>query len=43
MKNKVLKAMLNSHPYEEPAYDLLTMDLQTNEQGLGRIGSLKNQ
>lgn len=41
MKNKVLKAMLNAHPYEEPAYDLFTMDIATNEQGLGRIGKLK--
>ena len=40
IKNKVLKAMLNVHPYEEPAYDLFTLDVQTNEQGLGRIGKL---
>ncbi|MEK4230015.1 Nif3-like dinuclear metal center hexameric protein [Solibacillus sp. FSL H8-0538] len=40
MKNKVLKAMLNVHPYEEPAYDLFVMALETNEQGLGRIGKL---
>lgn len=39
-KNKVLKAMLNSHPYEEPAYDLWALDTTTNEQGLGRIGTL---
>ena len=41
MKNKVLKAMLNAHSYEEPAYDLFTMDLSTNVQGLGRIGRLQ--
>lgn len=41
IKNKVLKAMLNAHSYEEPAYDLITMDIATNEQGLGRIGQLK--
>ncbi|MCH7321092.1 Nif3-like dinuclear metal center hexameric protein [Solibacillus sp. MA9] len=41
IKNKVLKAMLNAHSYEEPAYDLFVMDLSTNEQGLGRIGKLK--
>ena len=40
IKNKVLKAMLNAHPYEEPAYDLWALDLQANEQGLGRIGKL---
>jgi dinuclear metal center YbgI/SA1388 family protein len=41
IKNKVLKAMLNAHPYEEPAYDVWTLDVTTNEQGLGRIGTLK--
>lgn len=41
IKNKVLKAMLNVHSYEEPAYDLFQMDISTNEQGLGRIGKLK--
>ena len=33
--------MLNTHSYEEPAYDLFTMDVSTNEQGLGRIGKLQ--
>lgn len=41
MKNKVLKAMLNAHPYEEPAYDFFTLDTETNVQGLGRIGKLE--
>lgn len=40
IKNRVLKAMLQVHPYEEPAYDLYALDLKTNEQGLGRIGKL---
>lgn len=40
MKNRILKAMLNSHPYEEPAYDLYTLALETNEYGIGRIGTL---
>ena len=39
-KNRILKAMLNAHPYEEPAYDLIEMALQTHEAGLGRIGKL---
>lgn len=39
-KNRVLRAMLVAHPYEEPAYDLWTLDITTNEQGLGRIGKL---
>lgn len=40
LKNRVLKAMLNAHPYEEPAYDLMEMAIDTNKQGLGRIGTL---
>ncbi|MDI2588136.1 Nif3-like dinuclear metal center hexameric protein [Psychrobacillus sp. NEAU-3TGS] len=42
IKNRVLKALLTSHPYEEPAYDLLLMDVEVNEKGLGRIGTLPN-
>ena len=41
IKNQVLKAMLNAHPYEEPAYDLYTLAVETNEMGLGRVGTLK--
>ncbi|QBK26260.1 Nif3-like dinuclear metal center hexameric protein [Ureibacillus thermophilus] len=41
MKNRILKAMLNAHPYEEPAYDLYTLAQETNEYGIGRIGTLK--
>ncbi|SOC20915.1 dinuclear metal center YbgI/SA1388 family protein [Ureibacillus xyleni] len=41
IKNKVLKAMLNAHPYEEPAYDIYTLAVETNIMGLGRIGYLK--
>lgn len=40
IKNKVLKAMLSAHPYEEPAYDVLLIDGKTNQFGLGRIGKL---
>lgn len=39
LRAKVLKTMLNAHPYEEVAYDLYCL---ANEQagGLGRIGTL---
>lgn len=40
LKSRVLKAMLNAHPYEEPAYDVYTTEVESNEQGLGRIGLL---
>ncbi|WP_313891848.1 Nif3-like dinuclear metal center hexameric protein [Psychrobacillus sp.] len=40
-KNRVLKAMLSAHPYEEPAYDLLAMEIDVLEKGLGRVGLLR--
>lgn len=42
LKSRVLKAMFKAHPYEEVAYDLYTMDIQANEHGLGRIGSIES-
>lgn len=42
IKNRVLKALLTTHPYEEPAYDLFEMNLEVNEKGLGRVGTLPN-
>lgn len=41
IKNRVLKAMFSVHPYEEPAYDLYSLAITVNDQGLGRIGKLK--
>ncbi len=39
-KGQVINAMLNAHPYEEVAYDLIPL-LNTNaEQGAGMIGTL---
>lgn len=43
LKEKVLKAMLASHPYEEPAYDFFVLDQRTEEFGLGRVGKLDNE
>lgn len=39
--NKVLKALLKAHPYEEVAYDLYKLENTINENGLGRIGVLE--
>ncbi len=36
---QVLAALRNSHPYEEPAFDLLTLAAEPSAQGLGRIGT----
>lgn len=43
IKNRVLKAMLHSHPYEEPAYDIIRLEQQTNIMGLGRVGDLTEE
>ena len=40
IKGRVLKAMLNAHPYEEPAYDIIRLEQKTNVMGLGRVGHL---
>lgn len=40
-KGRIVKAMLNAHPYEEPAYDVFHLDVQAEKQGLGRIGYLQ--
>lgn len=42
IKNRVLKALLTTHPYEEPAYDLFLLNTEVNEKGLGRVGTLSN-
>lgn len=40
-KSKVIKAMLATHPYEEVAYDLIS--LSNEKPGLGRIGYLEKK
>ena len=38
--NKVVKAMLKAHPYEEVAYDLYVLENETGKEfGLGRVGA----
>ena len=43
LKNDVLKSMLDAHPYEEVAYDLIQLQNQQNIIGSGLIGELKDQ
>ncbi|WP_086313615.1 YbgI/family dinuclear metal center protein [Enterococcus sp. 7F3_DIV0205] len=38
---KVIQAMLEAHPYEEPAYDVYQIENITKEYGLGRVGHLE--
>lgn len=37
---KVVRAMLEAHPYEEVAYDLYPLQLMGKANGIGRIGNL---
>ena len=39
-RSRVLRAMLDAHPYEEPAYDLLELADVPGRTGLGRVGEL---
>ncbi|MCA1744704.1 MAG: Nif3-like dinuclear metal center hexameric protein [Bacteroidales bacterium] len=40
LQNKVIQALLASHPYEEPAFDLIALKNQWNSIGFGIIGEL---
>ncbi|MUK87106.1 Nif3-like dinuclear metal center hexameric protein [Ornithinibacillus sp. L9] len=37
----VVRAMITSHPYEEPAYDIYPLQNEGKSFGIGRIGELK--
>lgn len=41
LQGKVVSALLKSHPYEEPAYDILQLQNRNNLVGAGMIGELK--
>ena len=40
LKGKVIKALLNVHPYEVVAYDIYTLENENTDVGLGCIGEL---
>lgn len=40
--NAVVDALLKVHPYEEPAYDIYPIFLESKEEGLGRVGELEH-
>jgi len=42
LKEKVIKALLNAHPYEEVAYDLYALENKNAEIGLGCVGKFHN-
>ncbi|OQY24375.1 MAG: Nif3-like dinuclear metal center hexameric protein [Desulfobacteraceae bacterium 4572_35.2] len=41
--NRVVTKMIKAHPYEEVAYDLISLDNQRCDIGLGRIGTIAKQ
>ncbi len=43
LEKKIVSAMIKSHPYEEPAYDIYPLSLKGEELGLGRIGELAEE
>ena len=40
IKRQVIETLYGHHPYEEPAFDIITLENQNREVGLGRIGLL---
>jgi dinuclear metal center YbgI/SA1388 family protein len=41
-KTKILNALFKSHPYEEVAYEVTTLENSNQKMGLGMIGELKD-
>lgn len=42
LQNKIVKSLINSHPYEEVAYDIYSLENSLNTVGIGVIGELEN-
>ncbi len=42
-KNLIIKALKENHPYEEPAYDIYSLDNFVENMGSGMIGELENE
>lgn len=40
LRSRVISALYEAHPYEEPAYDLIALSNQWNEAGAGLVGNL---
>ncbi|MBP6731244.1 MAG: Nif3-like dinuclear metal center hexameric protein [Chitinophagales bacterium] len=43
IESKVIKALLNAHPYEEVAYDIVALDNAYAKVGSGMVGNLKKE
>ena len=42
-KRDIVSALLTSHPYEEPAYDIIALKNNTKEFGYGMLGELESE
>jgi len=42
LKNTIIKSLIDSHPYEEVAYDIYSLENDFERAGLGVIGELEN-
>lgn len=42
-KSAVLSTLLNNHPYEEPAFDIIKLENSDKDYGSGMIGTLENE
>jgi len=40
LKNQIVKSLIENHPYEEPAFDIITLNNTFNHVGSGIIGEL---
>jgi dinuclear metal center YbgI/SA1388 family protein len=40
LQGEIIQALLNSHPYEEVAYDIYTLNNQFDKIGMGMVGTL---
>ena len=43
LQSKILKALIEVHPYEEVAYDIVTTDNTHQHIGMGMVGELENE
>lgn len=42
-QRKIIEALYETHPYEEPAFDIIPLENPSRYAGMGRIGSLNNE
>ncbi|MFX3674406.1 MAG: Nif3-like dinuclear metal center hexameric protein [Paenisporosarcina sp.] len=40
LRSKIIKVLHSIHPYEEPAYEIWKLEIDTEKQGIGRIGKI---